>query len=107
MLAISMTIAVVVYSATYPRIWEEITIGMDRDEVLKRTASSPAWKKTEVSDQDEIWKLAKPIGNWVLTVRYENGKVDFLNCRYESLLGTRERNRSSLTLVTPNSDSLP
>jgi hypothetical protein len=106
-IAISTTIAVMIYSAAYPSVWEEIAIGMNRDEVSKRTADSPGWKRTKVSDQDEIWKLARPIGDWILTVRYDNDKVDFLNCKYESVLGRRQRNRSLLTLRAPNSDPSP
>jgi hypothetical protein len=91
----SICFGVFLYSARIPDHWQELTAGMTRSEVAKFLAD-PSTTVTHDSDDEDAFRIKRPIRDWLLLVRYnEDESFRGAHLRYSSpIFGEYSRARN-------------
>ena len=93
--SVAIFVGVFFYSARIPDHWQELTGGMTRSEVAEFLAN-PSTTFNRESDGEEAFSIKRPIGDWLLLVRYnEDDSFHSAHLRYSSpILGEYSRARN-------------
>lgn len=92
---VSVYFGVFLYSARIPEHWQELTAGMTRTEVADLLAARSTMV-TRDPDGEDAFRIRRPIGDWLLLVRYNDDEsFHSAHLRYSSLiLGEYSRARN-------------